>query len=231
MALSDPMFAPGLGESQRTLLELLKRGGETTLADLEAGLELARETLRDHLKALSAQGLVERAGVRREGPGRPHVLYRLTAAGQELFPHREGELLKELATFLLEAGHEVLLGEFFEARVQRKREALHERVAGLEGSARLEEVVRILSEEGFLAEADTTGSAPLLRLCHCPLRDVVAVSRLPCRAEMALVEELLGTPLVRESFMPEGGHTCSYSLVASRRSGEALETTEPAPEN
>lgn len=79
-------LSPGLGESQNTILELLLRGGEATLADLEASVDLAIETLRDHLKALGAKGLVERAGVRREGPGRPQVVYRLSSAGRSLFP-------------------------------------------------------------------------------------------------------------------------------------------------
>lgn len=220
---NDFGLGPGLGESQRTILELLKRRGVSTLADLEVGLELARETLRDHLKALAGQGLVERAGARREGPGRPHVLYRLTAAGEALFPQRAGELLRELAAFLLAAGHQGLLTEFFETRAQRKREALHRRVAALDGMDRLEEVARILSEEGFLAEVETSDSGPRLCLCHCPLRDLVAVSRLPCRAEMALVGELLGGALQRVSFMPEGGHNCTYALQRAEPNQQTME--------
>jgi len=211
-----------MGESQRAIIGLLKHQGEGTLADLESSLELARETLRDHLKALAAQGLVERAGVRRGGPGRPQVLYRLTSGGEALFPRREGELLRELATFLVEHDHLEILEEFFEARVQRKREALHQRVARLGDDDRLEEVARILSEEGFLAEVFTSELGSGLRLCHCPLRDFVAVSHLPCRAEMTLVEELLEATLNRVSFMPEGAHTCSYTLEGRAKAGDVL---------
>ena len=45
----DDLHGPGLGASQRTLLELLKRRGEATLAELETGIEVARETVRSHL--------------------------------------------------------------------------------------------------------------------------------------------------------------------------------------
>lgn len=227
---TDTVFGPGLGESQKTILELLLRSGEATLADLEASLELATETLRDHLKALGAKGLVERAGVRREGPGRPHVLYRLSNAGVELFPRREGELLRELATFLQESGNVDLLEAFFDARVQRKRDALLRRVDHLEGLDRAEEVARILSEEGFMAEIDTTAE-PRLRLCHCPLREVVAVTQLPCRAEMTLVRELLGESLRRVSFMPEGASTCTYSIGEAEAANHGLGTLDPPPAN
>lgn len=226
---ASSLFGPGLGESQRTLLELLMRRGEATLADLEAGLDLATETLRNHLEALSAKGLVERAGVRRQGPGRPHVLYRLSTTGAELFPRREGELLRELATFLIDGGNEHLLEEFFAARVARKRELLRHRVAGLEGLERMEEVARILSEDGFVAEIDSTPDGPMLRLCHCPLKAVVTASRLPCRAEMELVRELLGEALDRKTFIPDGDPDCSYSIGGGASAREGLQEPTSSP--
>lgn len=216
MTTKLPIIGPGLGESQRRLLELIKRAGECTLAELEAGFELSRETLRIHLKSLAAQGLVERSGVQRTGPGRPHVLYRLTREGEALFPRREGVLLRELATYLVEQGRSDLLEAFFEARLARKRREAEGRIAGLAGRARLEEIARILSEEGFLAEVADTGGEPRLRLCHCPIQDLVAVSELPCRFELALIEGLLGDHLDREAFMPEGGHACVYSIASAR---------------
>lgn len=210
----DAIEGPGLGPSQRLLLERLKRLGTATLGDLEGDLGLARETVRDHLKALGAEGLVERAGLLREGPGRPQVLYRLSAQGERLFPRREGELLRELAGFLLEGGREDLLAAFFDRRAQGRRDRLRARVAGLDPERRLREVAAILTEEGFLAEiTEPGGGSPRLRLCHCPLREVVAVSHLPCRAELALVEELLGRSLVRETFIPDGASACTYALL------------------
>jgi predicted ArsR family transcriptional regulator len=210
---------PGLGESQRVLLFELKRRGEATLAELAAA-ELARETIRDHLKSLQASGLVERAGVRREGRGRPQVVYRLTAAGERLFPQREGKLLGELAEFLLAGGHEELLERFFAARNDRKRPLLARRLGSLRGAERLAEMAAALTEDGFLAEAVDDGrGGGRLRLCHCPWRHLVAVSRLPCRAEMSLVAELVGRPLARESFMPDGDSSCTYSMPAAAGDG------------
>jgi predicted ArsR family transcriptional regulator len=216
MRTSLPIIGSGIGESQRQLLELIKRSGECTLAALEAGFELNRETLRIHLKSLAAQGLVERSGVQRAGPGRPHVLYRLTAAGEALFPRREGALLRELATFLLEQGRRDLLEQFFDARLARRRREVEGSVAGLEGHERLERIAEILSEDGFVAEVTHSKVGPRLRLCHCPIQDLVAVSDLPCRFELRLIEGLLGNRLDREAFMPEGSHACIYSISSAR---------------
>lgn len=209
---AETLFGPGIGESQRKILGLLKRTGECTLAQLEAGFELNRETLRSHLRALAAMGLVERPGVHRKGPGRPHVLYRLTAAGEALFPRREGELLGELARFLDEHGRRDLLEEFFEVRLARRRRELAPRVAGLRGRARLEAIAGILSEEGFVAEVEAGEGRPRLRLCHCPLQGLVAVSELPCRYEKRLIESLLGERSRRETFIPGGDYACAYAI-------------------
>ncbi len=211
----------GLGESQRALLFGLKRLGEASLAELGAA-GLARETVRDHLRSLQAVGLVERAGVRREGRGRPQVLYRLTDRGEELFPQREGELLGELAGFLLADDRREILESFFAERNRSNRERLVRRLDGLAGRERIAELAGAMTEEGFLAEvADGSGGGPRLRLCHCPWRHLVEVSRLPCRAELKLVAELLGRDLKRESFMPDGDATCTYSLLDAPAPGAA----------
>ena len=210
---SDDLGAPGLGESQRSLLVELKRRGEATLADVAGAVELASETVREHLNALTARGLVQRVGRRRNGPGRPRIVYALSDRGEALFPHREGALLGELASHLVESGREEVLEEFFEWRIGQQRDSAERRLRGLEGLERVREVARILSDQGFMAEVEEDeGGALLLRLCHCPLKELVEASRLPCRAEVEFVEELLGESLVRETWIPEGDHSCTYRL-------------------
>ncbi len=203
-----PPLESGFGQSRRRLLEALKRRGDATLQELGAALGLSRETLREHVHALAADGLVARAGTRRGGPGRPEILYRLTARAEGLFPQRESEVLAELAAHLLARGRQEELRRFFAQRAGRRLGAARGRLAGLRGRRRLEEVARILSDEGYMAEV-VNGA---LRLAHCPLRGVVAVTRLPCRAELALVERLLGRKLRRTDYLPEGGASCSYRM-------------------
>ena len=198
----------GFGPTRRLLLETLKRRGTVTLHDVSAELELSRETLREHVQALAAEGLVARAGTRRGGPGRPEVLYRLTPRASSLFPQREAEVLADLAAYLLARGDEEVLKRFFDQRAGRRLKAARARLAGLRGRKRLEEVARILTDEGYMAEV-ADGN---LRLAHCPLMGVVAVTRLPCRAELGMVESLLRRRLRRVDYLPDGGMSCSYRL-------------------
>ncbi len=223
--MSDDL-GPGLGDSQQRILALLRRRPVGSVSLLAEELELARETVRDHLKSLAALSLVEPAGLRRIGPGRPEKLWRLAEGGERLFPRREDELLHELASYLLREGQSPLLERFFEDRADAKRKRLLPRVQDKTGLAREREVARILSEEGFLAEIETEGSRRRLRLCHCPLRALVDVSHLPCRAELDLVRELLDRELERESFMPDGDPACTY--VLSERPGDPAGPGEPS---
>lgn len=216
-----------LGDTQRRLLQHLKRRGPDSVARLARSLDLAPETVRGHLNALAGQDLVERIGTRKQGPGRPEILYGLGRQAEALFPNEEGRLLRELTGYLTREGHEDVLESFFTDRVSRQGRDARERVQGLHGRERLEEVAAILTEEGFLAEVvEGEGETPVLRLCHCPLKEMVAVSKLPCRAEVAWIEELLGVELARRAWMPDGDRTCSYALKP-----EPASSADPANAN
>ena len=207
------MRTPGLGKSQQAILDALKRRGAATTPELAAALGRNVETVRDHLKVLVGHGLVVRAG--RGGKasrGRPEVAYRLAASAEALFPRREGETLRDFVTYLGATGNEALLGDYFDDLLGSRRQAVLARVEHLDGRARLDEVARILTELGFMATVDETDAGARLRLCHCPLRDLVAASRIPCRAEIGFVSELLGEPLTRERYIPAGDASCSYRV-------------------
>lgn len=205
------------GGSRPVLLGALKRRGSATVPELAEDAGLNVETVRHHLRVLGSRGLVERRGARRSGPGRPEVEYGLTREAEALFPRREGELLRELVVHLKRTGNEALLEEFFESYIGERRGAALARVEGLEGRARVEEAGRILTELGFMAEVESEGERSQLRLCHCPLRDVVDVTTVPCRAELGFVRELIGERLTRLSYIPAGDAACTYRPARVRR--------------
>lgn len=209
----NELFGPGLGETQRLLLLALKRLGSATLAELREELGLAPATLREHLQALALHGLVERRGTRRHARGRPEVVYGIAPEGEALFPRADADVLRELVAFIDREGQGAMLQRFFHERLAERRAKGLERVAGLRGAARLAEVARLFSEEGFMAEpAATADGTPTLRVGHCPLRNVVAATDLPCRAEIALAQELAGQPLVRIEHRAHEGGACTYGL-------------------
>jgi len=208
------MINRGPGDSQRRILEHLKRRGSSTIPVIAADLDLNVETVRTHLRSLGSEGLAERVGTRSSGPGRPEILFGLTGAAETLFPNRESEVLRELTSYLEDTGEKGVLNDFFSDYVGRRRSAAMSRVVELSGEARLQEVARILTEDGFMAEVKTDSDGTrVLRLSHCPLGQLVDVTRAPCRAELAFVQELLGERLARVSYIPTGDSACCYTLI------------------
>lgn len=210
----DDIRVPGLGETQRALLHALKRRGPSTTGELAEGFDLATGTLREHLKSLEARRLIERTGTKRHGPGRPHVIYGLTDAGEALFPRGEGELLVELVEFLLDTGRDELIDEFFERRVDAAYSDAARRVENMTVERREKEAMRILADAGFMPqlEKDVESGESILRLCHCPLKSVIAVTQRPCAAEERYVSQLVDGRLERFAYMPDGDDSCSYRI-------------------
>lgn len=216
-----PLLDLGLGETQRAVLLSLKRLGAATQAEVAQEVPFAKATLREHLQALVARGFVQRRGSRHAKPGRPQVVYALTDRGNALFPNRSAQVLRDLIVHLLETGHTAFVERFFAQRVALRRPAALARVQGLHGAARFQEVARILSEEGFIALVGGSSEAPTLRLCHCPIRDVVSVTQAPCRYEQGLIADLLERPLTRLEYLPDGDASCSYGAATPSPSQES----------
>ena len=223
------MDIPSLNGSQRDILDLLKHRGDMTVPGLAEALGLNVETVRGHVRGLVAARLLRRQGSVVHGPGRPEILFGLTPAAERLFPRREGDVLRRLAEYLRRTDHQRLLDAFFDEWIAERRDEAMGRVERLSGRERLEEVVAVLSELGFMAVVDEPvvdeqgedGSGPRLRLCHCPLRALVDATKMPCRAEIGLVGELLGRELARESYIPAGDASCSYRLLGPSEAGRA----------
>ncbi len=186
--------------------------------ELADNFDLATGTLREHLKALEARRLLERVGTRREGPGRPHFIYGLTDAGQALFPQGEPELLVDLVEYLLSTGRSDVLESFFEQRVDDSYAEVSGRIERMMALERRDETVRLLSDAGFMPEVgeDPETGEPLIRLCNCPIKSVIAVTHKPCQAEERLVSQLLGKELERITYMPDGDDSCTYRIKHDR---------------
>ncbi len=207
------MTAGGYGEGSRDrILDHLKRNGRSSVPDLATAFGVSVETVRSQIKTLVDDGLVSAVGSRRRGRGRPERLFGLAPSAESRFPRREGEVLRGLAAYLSEVGQQNLLRRYLDRFAEERRDRALSRLDGLEGAARLAEVARILTEEGYMAEIVEGRGVPRLRLCHCPLRALVDVSEAPCRAEVRLVRALVGGSLARVEYLPDGDPACTYEL-------------------
>ena len=77
------------------ILRIIRAKGRVTVTELAVHLNVTQVSVRHHLSSLQAEGLVTSSEVR-QGVGRPHMVYTLSAAGQERFPARYARLSERL---------------------------------------------------------------------------------------------------------------------------------------
>lgn len=201
--------------SKKELLDFIKREGMASIDDAVEHTGLSKTTLREHLLKLERDGYIIRDYLRM-GPGRPSLQYQLTSKGNNLYPSGEAAMLKDLLNYLKSKDEDDTLEEFFEAfwekRIKKARERMDE-TSEDDFKKRLEALVKMLEEEGFMPEFEIDEEEQHLELkeCNCPYSDVVKQTRLPCKLEAMFFEELFGQA-ERTSHIADGDYSCTYNI-------------------
>lgn len=198
------------GVRGRVLVQL-KRAQPLTAKDLAANLGVSINAVRHHLKELEIGGLVAYEREHR-GVGAPAFAYRLTPAGEALFPRRYGEALTALLDHVVEReGREAavtLLEAYFDTLARRLRSD----VAGVRPAERIQAVARVLSDEGYMAEGQAGPVAGTLTEHNCAIAAVA--ERFPeiCAAEARFLAEVLGATVDRREHILDGCPACEYHV-------------------
>jgi DeoR family suf operon transcriptional repressor len=193
------------------VLTQLKREQRLTAKQLAKLLGTSLNAARHHLKELEAEGLIEYEREHR-GVGAPAFAYRLTAAGEALFPRRYAETLTAVLDHLVEReGREtaVTLLEGYFASLSRR---LHDELQGSTPDERLRAVARTLSEEGYMAEVSEEGGHDTLTEHNCAIPAVA--QRFPeiCAAEARFLAEVLEAEVDRREHILSGCSACEYHV-------------------
>lgn len=231
---TSPAGAIGtLPTTRRELLTAIKRSGETRSDELAAALGISVSAVRQHLRSLSADGLVEHRQVR-DGPGRPSHLYRLSDGGEGLFPRTYGELTLELLGHVEDEGPG-LVDKLFERRRRARVERAEARLAGRTFVERVRELTRILDEDGYLAELVELPDGSFRVVEHnCAIRAVAERYGSACGTELDFIREALPDARIeRVAHLMAGAHTCAYAVAEAplsvRRPSSNRTPRKPSP--
>jgi DeoR family suf operon transcriptional repressor len=208
-----PKEAAPLGQKgQRgVVLVHLKRAQRLTAKELAARLRVSLNAARHHLKELEAEGLVVYEREHR-GVGAPAFAYRLSPAGEALFPRRYEETLTALLEQMVERdGREAavaLLASYFAGLTRR----LQTELADATPPERLRALGRVLSEEGYMAEVTALAGSGTLTEHNCAIPAVA--ERFPeiCAAEARFLADVLGAEVDRREHMLNGCSACEYHV-------------------
>jgi len=217
--------APTLPLAQRgvrgAVLVELKRAGRLTTKELAARLRLSLNTIRHHLNELEDQELVEYERLQR-GVGAPTFEYRLTPAGEALFPRRYEATLTSVLDHLVEQEGRSAAAAVLEARYTALTRQLQDQLVGVAPSERLAAIAELLSKDGYMAEATVSANGGTLTEHNCAIQPVA--ERFPeiCAAEAKFLTLVLGAEVHRERHILNGCSACEYRV---RFDGSAHDAT------
>ena len=201
--------------NRQAILRLLKQQGPSDSATLAAQLDISAMAVRQHLYALQTQRLVTYEEEQRP-IGRPAKMWRLTPAAAPHFPDAHAGLTVNL----LNAVEQTFGAEGVQRLVTR---CAQQQIADYRSRiparsflrARLEALVSIRNEEGFMAEVQRQPDGSFLLIeNHCPISAAAHVCPKLCDAEMEVFRAILGegVTIERAEHMVAGARRCVYRI-------------------
>ncbi|MFT7586756.1 MAG: putative ArsR family transcriptional regulator [Cellvibrionaceae bacterium] len=195
------------------ILHKIKELHTSTVDSLAEAVDVSPVTVRHHLNALLAAGSIETATVRRS-VGRPHMTYSLSKAGEELFPKNYFRLSTLLLEEIRDRFSTDVVKSIFNGVANRIARDNSSRFEGLPFEDRLDFLVTLLEEEGFMARWKKNGNEYQLTEFGCPWLSIGEAHSEVCSFDKELIHSVLKTRFQQSSCMLNGDSCCQFNITA-----------------
>jgi len=201
------------GDRRRRLLRhLLRNKAGATVDELAQALGVTRTAVRQHLAALTRDGLVAAGGERGTG-GRPVQLHKLTEAGREIFPRRYSWFARLLVEAIAQehgtSGLRTRLGRIAAAVVAQLPAP-----AGTGGRGGIEGLAALMDELGYDArKVRDVGGAPTIEADNCVFHALAMRNNAVCQFDLALMRSYTGKKVELHECMAKGGQVCRFRFL------------------
>jgi predicted ArsR family transcriptional regulator len=198
--------------SDRALLDLLRRRGPMTVAELSADLGVTGTAVRNRLSRLLESGLIERRAEAR-GRGRPRHAYQASVEAQKRLGQNYAELAVALWEEMMTTVEDRKLRRLLFTRItERLAETYRCQVSGPEWEGRLVQLTNLLHDRGVEAEVarDAVGAFPVLRQHSCPYYELAEADPAICALERKMFEKVLGRGLRLSQCRLDGDRFCDF---------------------
>ncbi|WP_409346287.1 helix-turn-helix transcriptional regulator [Paenibacillus sp. MBLB4367] len=204
--------------TRRHLVWLIKTQGPLSTSHLTNQLSITDAAVRHHLHALEKEGLIQSKTVH-QSMGRPTLFYRLTEAGNRLFPAGYHTLALDLLDELIQEFGTDSVDRVFRNRMKAMRKNYELKINGKSLQEKIGQLANIQHENGYMAEWAENGDEPgqyVLTEHHCPVIRIADPYSQVCRYELELFEALLDAEVKRTDCIAQNGRSCVY-LIQSRK--------------
>jgi predicted ArsR family transcriptional regulator len=202
--------------SRQRLLDYIEIHQFVSAIEISLAMHMTAANARYHLSILEEQGLVEVIGLRApRAKGRPTQIFGLSKG-------KKGQNLDNLADALLWETLDGLSKPEREEFLRRIAARMYERAITDSGyrisrnlTIRLNEAVRILNAQNFMARWEAHAEAPRLILANCPYAAILADHSELCQLDAQVIEKLLASPIrqvARLEFDAQGSPHCIFKV-------------------
>jgi predicted ArsR family transcriptional regulator len=198
--------------SDRALLDLLRRRGPMTVAEMAAQLGVTATAVRNRLSRLLDSGLVERRAEAR-GRGRPRHAYQASVEAQKRLGQNYADLAVALWEEMMTTVEDRKLRRLLFTRItDRLAEMYRCQVSGNEWEGRLVQLTNLLHDRGVEAEVarEGVGTSPILRQHSCPYYELAETDPAICALERKMFEKVLGRGLRLSQCRLDGDRFCDF---------------------
>ena len=198
--------------SDRILLDLIRRHGPLSVADLARELEVTATAVRNRLTRLIESGMVVRK-VEQVGRGRPRHLYEASPEARKTLGQNYTDLAVVLWDEMMRTVEDPKLRRFLFGRItERLAELYRAKMTGELWESRLIELGTILHDRGIETEVSRRdGSARLVLKQHsCPYHELAEVDRAVCAMERKMFEKVVGHGLRISQCRLDGFRSCDF---------------------
>ncbi len=206
--------------TRQTILAILRRCRQATVAELTKELGLAPATIRRHLDILTRDRHVDVTQVRRQ-TGRPHYLFSLSETGEDLFPKHYVRITNRLIEEIVALAPQETAGRsgselanlVFQRMAQSLAQRIGPRIRGSTLAERVRAATEVLAEEGIVFDAEEADDGYLLVGHGCPCPRVADRHGQVCAHDQRLLSLLLAADVayVEPDSVGQDGY-CAYRV-------------------
>jgi len=201
-------------QSDNAMLACMRRSGAVTISALVAEMGVTATAVRQRLRRLTDEGLVERH-TERQSRGRPNHKYSLTEKGERA----SGTNFADMAIVLWEEVKSVedsaIRRGLLKRIAGRLMERYRDRVSGNTLGERMTGVAQLMDEREIPFQVDFSGELPVLTALACPYPELAKMDRGVCTMEKLMLSEILGENVRLTECRLDGASCCTFTPSAS----------------
>jgi predicted ArsR family transcriptional regulator len=202
----------GSARSRDRILQLMLKSAEPlTVQTLARALGISRNAAHQHVMAMEAEGLIERATAVRTR-GRPSQGFRLSAAGGATFPRQYSLLARQLLEQLAQHLGAQELRDALSRIGLSLADSLRAKVNGADAD-RIKSIAGLMRELGYESQAVDGAEGAEIEAHNCVFHDLALADPTICEVDLALLRTLSGKEVEHRSCMARGGRTCRFAFT------------------